>query len=58
MKKYTIVLKNDYHPTTTMTLETSRDFDKAPSKKQISDWLKDIDEEFNFPYDYYDITED
>jgi len=57
MKKYTIVLKNDYHPTTTMTLETSRDFEKAPSNKQISDWLKDIDEEFNFPYDYYDITE-
>jgi hypothetical protein len=54
--KYTIVLTNDYHPTATMTLEDSRDFEKAPSKKQINEWLEDIDAEFNFPYDYYNIN--
>ena len=57
MKKYTLTLVNDYHPTTKMTLETSKDFETKPSKKQINQWLKDIDDEFNFPYDYYNITE-
>jgi hypothetical protein len=56
MKTYTLVLTNDYHPTTKMTLETHKNFDKAPSKKDISDWLIDIDAEFNFPYDYYNVT--
>ena len=56
MKKYTLILKNDYHPTTTITLETTKDFETKPSKKQIQKWLKEVDDEFNFPYDYYNIT--
>ena len=56
MKKYTLTLINDYHPTTKMTLETSKDFEKEPTGMQVSAWLKDIDDEFNFPYDYYNIT--
>ena len=56
MKKYTLTLKNDYHSTTTMTLETTKDFETQPSKKQINKWLKEIDDEFNFPYDYYEIN--
>lgn len=55
MKTYTLVLTNDNY-LTKMTLETHKNFDKAPSKKDISDWLIDIDAEFNFPYDYYHIT--
>jgi len=56
MKTYTLVLTNDYHPTTKMTLETHKSFDNPPTKKEVSDWLIDIDAEFNFPCDYYHIT--
>ena len=56
MKKYTLTLKNDYHPTTTLTLQTSKFFKNHPSKSQINQWLKEIDDEFNFPYDFYEIN--
>ena len=56
MKTYTLVLTNDYHPTTKMTLETHKNFDNPPTKEDISDWLYDVHGEHDFPYDYYHVT--
>jgi|19_taG_2_1085344.scaffolds.fasta_scaffold85052_3 hypothetical protein len=52
---YKLELVNDYNPSFTLKFETHKEFNISPSEDQIKEWIKDIEEEFNFHYDYYNV---
>ena len=49
MKNYTLILDAG-DPLVDITLKTYKNFDKAPTMIEMLAWLRDIDEEYNFPH--------
>jgi len=52
---YKLELVNDYNPSFTLKFETHKEFNVSPSEDKIKEWIKDIEEEFNFHYDHYNV---